>query len=70
MCIICDRLRNVDKRAELNCLVNHLNPHIILGQESRLGQDIPCCEVFPKGLRYFRWGSSHGRWWRLHPGQR
>ena len=49
MCINCDSLRSVDKRAELNCLVNHHNPHIILGQESRLGPDIPSCEIFHKG---------------------
>ena len=42
MCINYDSLRSVDKRAELNCLVNHHNPHIILGQESRLGPDINC----------------------------
>ena len=54
MCINCDSLRSVDKRAELNCLVNHHNLHIILGQESRLGPDIPSCEVFPKGFRSFR----------------
>ena len=46
ICINCDSLRSVDKRAELDCLVNHHNPHIILGQESRLGPDIPSCEVF------------------------
>ena len=34
---LCDSLGSVDKRAEQNCLVNHHNPHIILGQESRLG---------------------------------
>ena len=54
MCINCDSLRSVDKRAELNCLVNHHNPHIILGQESRLGPDIPSCEVFHKGYKSFR----------------
>ena len=54
MCINCDSLRSVDKRAALNCLVNHHNLHIILGHESRLGPDIPSCEVFPKGFRSFR----------------
>ena len=54
MCINCDILRSVDKRAELSCLVNHHNPHIILGQESRLAPYIPSCEVFPKGFRTFR----------------
>ena len=54
MCINCDSLRSVDKRAELSCLVNHHNPHIIFGQESRLGPDIPSCEIFPKGFRSFR----------------
>ena len=58
MCINCDSLRSVDKRAELNCLVNHHNPHIILGQESRLGPDIPSCEVFPKGFKSFHWIES------------
>ena len=53
-CINCDSLRSVDKRAELNCLVNHHNPHIILGQEYRLGPDIPSCEIFPKGYKSFR----------------
>ena len=48
MCINCDSLRSVEKRAELNCLVNHHNPHIILGQESRLGPDIPSYGIFPK----------------------
>ena len=42
------------KRTELNCLVNHHNPHIILGHESMLGPDIPSCEVFPKGFKSFR----------------
>ena len=54
MCINCDGLRSVDKRAELNCLDDNHNPHIILGQESRLGPDIPSCEVFPKGFKSFR----------------
>ena len=54
MCINCDSLRRADKRAELNCLVNRHNPHIILDQESRLGPDIPSCEVFPKGFNSFR----------------
>ena len=53
MCINCDNLRSVEKRAELNCSVNHHNPHIILGQESRLGPDIPSCEIFPKGYKSF-----------------
>ena len=53
MCINCDSL-SADRCAELNCLVNHHNPHIILGQECRLGQDIPSCEVFPKGFKSFR----------------
>ena len=53
MCIYCDSIRNVDRHAELNCLVNHHNPHIILGQASRLGPDIPSCEVFPKGFKSF-----------------
>ena len=30
MCINLDSLRSVDKRAELNCLVNHHNPHIYI----------------------------------------
>ena len=54
MCINCNSLRSVDKRAELNCLVNHHNPHVILGQESRLCPDIPSCEIFPKGFKSFR----------------
>ena len=54
MCINCDSLRSVDKCAELNCLVNHHNPHIILGQESRLCPDIPSCEILPKGFKSFR----------------
>ena len=54
MCINCDSVRSVDKRAELNCLVNHHNPHVILGQESRLGPDIPSCEIFPKGFNSVR----------------
>ena len=53
MCINCYSLRSVDKHAELNCLVNHHNLHIILGRDSRLGTDIPSCEVFPKGFRSF-----------------
>ena len=53
MCINCDSLRSIDKRAELNCLVNHHIPHIVLGQESRLVADIPSCEVFPKGSKSF-----------------
>ena len=28
MCINYDSLRSIDKRAELNCLVNHHNSHI------------------------------------------
>ena len=32
ICINCNSLRSVDKRAELNCLVSHHNPHIILGR--------------------------------------
>ena len=63
MCINCDSLRSVDRHAELNCLVNHHNPHIILGQESRFCPDIPSCEIFPQG-------SCHGWWWHLHPVQR
>ena len=51
MCINCDSLRSIDKRAELKCLVNHHNPHIILDQESRLGPDTPSFEVFPKGFK-------------------
>ena len=43
----------VAKRAELSCLVNHHNPHIILGQESRLSPDISSCKVFPIGLKSF-----------------
>ena len=54
MCINCDSLRSVDKRAELNCLGNHHNPHIVLRQESRLGPDIQSCEIFPKGSKSFR----------------
>ena len=54
MCINCDSLRSVDKRAEQSCLVNHHNPHIILCRESRLGPDIPSCKVFPKGFKSFR----------------
>ena len=54
MSINCDSLRSVDKRAELNCLVNHHNRHIILCQESGLGQDISSCEAFPKGYKSFR----------------
>ena len=54
MYINCDSPRSVDKRTELNCLVNHHNPHIIQGQESRLGPDIPSCEVFPEGSKSFR----------------
>ena len=54
MCINCDSLRSVDKRAELNCLVIYHNPHIILGLESRLGPDISSCEVFPKGFKSLR----------------
>ena len=54
MCINCDSLRSIDKRAKLNCLVNHHNPHIILGQEYRLDPDIPSCEIFPKGFKSFR----------------
>ena len=53
MCINCDSLRSIDKCVELNCLVDHHNPHIILDQESRLGPDIPSCEVFPKGFKSF-----------------
>ena len=53
MFINCDSLRSIDKRAELNCLVNIHNPHIILGQESRLGPDISSSEVFPNGLKLF-----------------
>ena len=53
MYIICYSLRNVDKGAELNCLVNHHDPYIVLGQESRLVPDISSCEVFPNGFRYF-----------------
>ena len=53
MCINYDSLGRDDKRAELNCLVNHHNPHIILGQETRLGPDIPLCEGFPKGFKSF-----------------
>ena len=54
MCINCDGLRNVDKRDELSCEVNHHNPHIYAGQESTLGPDISSCEVFPKGYKTFR----------------
>ena len=53
MCINCDSLRSVGKGAELNCLVNHHNPHIILGQVSRMGPDIPSCEVFCKRSKSF-----------------
>ena len=53
MCINCDSLRSVEKHAELNCFVSHHNPHVILGQESRLSQDISSCEVFPKEFRAF-----------------
>ena len=52
MCINCDSLRSVDKHAELNCLVNHHNPHVMLGQESRLTPYVPSCEVFPKGSEF------------------
>ena len=54
MCINCDSLSSIDKRAELNCLVNHYNPHIILGPESRLGPDIQSCDVFSKGFKSIR----------------
>ena len=54
MRINCDSLGSVDRRAELNCLFNHHNPHIILGQKSTLGPDIPSCEVFPNGFKSFR----------------
>ena len=53
MCINCDGLRSIEKHAELNCLVNHHNPHIYIGQESRLGPDCSSCEVFPKGFKSF-----------------
>ena len=53
MSINCDSLRSVGRRTELNCLVNHHNPYIILGQESSLGSDIPSCEVFHNGLSSF-----------------
>ena len=42
-----------DKRAELKCLANLHNPHIILVQEYRLGPDISSCEIFPKGFKSF-----------------
>ena len=51
MYIKCDRLRSVDKRAELNCLVDHHNPLIILGQASRFGPDISYFEVFQIGSK-------------------
>ena len=53
MCINCDSLRSVDKRAELYCLFNHHNLHIIFCQESRLGPYISSCGVFPKRFNSF-----------------
>ena len=54
MCLnACDSLRSVDTRAELNCLVNHHNLHIISCQECRLGLDISSCEVFPIRFKSF-----------------
>ena len=29
ICVICDGLKSIDKRAELKCLVNLHNPHIM-----------------------------------------
>ena len=49
MCIDCNRLRSVDKCAELSC--HH--SHVILCLESTLGPDISSCEVFPKGFKSF-----------------
>ena len=53
MCINCDSLRSIDKCAELNCLANNHNSHIILGQKSRLGPDTSSCEVFPEAYKSF-----------------
>ena len=70
MCINCDSLKSVDKRAELSCLVNHHYPNIILGQESRLGPDIQSCEDFYNGSKSFRRDRVMDVSGDIHPSQR
>ncbi len=47
-------MRSIDKRAELETLVDLHNPFVILGQESKLGPDFFSSQIFPKGYKPFR----------------
>ena len=47
MSVNCNSLQSVNKRAELISLLEQHDPHIILGQESKLGDEHLSSEIFP-----------------------
>ena len=54
MSVNCNSIQSLDKRSELSALIDLHNPHIILGQESKIGPVHQSSEIFPQNYSSFR----------------
>ena len=54
MVINCNGLKGPSRYTEFQALIDHHNPDIILGTESKLPKDIPTYSVFPSNYSIFR----------------
>ena len=54
MSVNCNSIQSLDKRSELSALIDLHNPHIILGQESKIGPVHQSSEIFPQNYTSFR----------------
>ena len=50
----CNIIQSLDKRSELSALIDLHNPHIMLGQESKIGPVHQSSEIFPQNYISFR----------------
>lgn len=54
MSVNCNSMQSLGKRAELQALIEDHQPHVILGQESKLGPEHLTSEIFPSSYTTFR----------------
>ena len=54
MYVNCISIQSIGKRAELEALIEDHNPHVMLGQESKLGLEHLTSEVLPGNFTIFQ----------------
>ena len=54
MIINCNGLKSTSKRSQLQALIDHHRPDVLLGCESKLASSIPTHSIFPSNYNVFR----------------